>query len=181
MPQVADAVAALDPAHVAAALREGREIGISLDGHDHTLGPSDLQLAMRPLDGYQLEREGSHAVALDLALDDELRREGLAREIVHAVQSARRSAGLAVEDRIALALGGDEELLAAARAYEDYVRGETLARSLSLRGRRQRVERDHRRARAADRARAGLAHSRRPGGSSGFAVPSTAHPRRPMA
>ena len=107
-------------------------IGISLDGHDHTLGPSDLQLAMRPLDGYQLEREGSHAVALDLALDDELRREGLAREIVHAVQSARRSAGLAVEDRIALALGGDEELLAAARAYEDYVRGETLARSLSF-------------------------------------------------
>jgi isoleucyl-tRNA synthetase len=132
MPQVADAVAALDPPHVAAALREGREIGISLDGHDHTLGPSDLQLAMRPLDGYQLEREGSHAVALDLALDDELRREGLAREIVHAVQSARRSAGLAVEDRIALALGGDEELLAAARAYEDYVRGETLARSLSF-------------------------------------------------
>ena len=106
MPQVADAVAALDPPHVAAALREGREIGISLDGHDHTLGPSDLQLAMRPLDGYQLEREGSHAVALDLALDDELRREGLAREIVHAVQSARRSAGLAVEDRIALALTG---------------------------------------------------------------------------
>ena len=132
MPQVADAVAALDPPHVAAALREGREIGISLDGHDHTLGSSDLQLAMRPLDGYQLEREGSHAVALDLALDDELRREGLAREIVHAVQSARRSAGLAVEDRIALALSGDEELLAAARAYEDYVRGETLARSLSF-------------------------------------------------
>ena len=93
MPQVADAVAALDPAHVAAALREGREIGISLDGHDHTLGPSDLQLAMQPLDGYQLEREGSHAVALDLALDDELRREGLAREIVHAVQSARAARG----------------------------------------------------------------------------------------
>ena len=70
-------------------------------------------------------------VALDLALDDELRREGLAREIVHAVQAARKSAGLAVEDRIALALGGDDELLAAARAHEDYVRGETLARTLS--------------------------------------------------
>jgi isoleucyl-tRNA synthetase len=131
MPLVADAVEALDPAHVAAALREGREIGISVDGHDHTLGADDLQLAMRPLDGYQLEREGSHAVALDLTLDDELRREGLAREIVHAVQSARKSAGLAVEDRIALALAGDAELLAAARAHEDYVRGETLARTLS--------------------------------------------------
>jgi isoleucyl-tRNA synthetase len=132
MPQVADAIDALDPVHVASALRAGREIGISVDGHDHTLAAADLQLAMRPLQGYQLEREGSHAVALDLALDEDLRREGLAREIVHAVQAARRNAGLAVEDRIELALDGDDELLDAARAYEEYVRGETLARSLSF-------------------------------------------------
>ena len=92
--------------------------------------PDDLLLAMRPLEGYQLEREGSHAVALELALDDDLRREGLAREIVHAVQNARKAAGLAVEDRIALRLGGDGELLDAARAHEDYVTGETLATSV---------------------------------------------------
>jgi len=66
-------------------------------------------------------------VALELALDDELRREGLAREVVHAVQNARKAAGLAVEDRIALTLGGDAELLDAARAHELYVTGETLA------------------------------------------------------
>ncbi len=83
-------------------------------------------LAMSPLEGYQLEREGSHAVALELELDDELRREGLAREIVHAIQNARKSAGLQVEDRIHLGLGGDEELLAAAREHEDYVKRETL-------------------------------------------------------
>jgi isoleucyl-tRNA synthetase len=134
MPQVAAAVAALDPAHVAAAVREGREVGVSVDGHDHQLGPDDLMLAMSPLDGYQLEREGSHAVALELELDDELRREGLAREIVHAVQSARKDAGLEVEDRIALGLGGDEELLAAARAHEAYVMGETLAVELTYDG-----------------------------------------------
>jgi isoleucyl-tRNA synthetase len=127
MPQVAAAVAALDPAHVGRALREGRTIGISVDGRDHELGPDDLLLAMAPLEGYQLEREGSHAVALDLALDEELRREGLAREIVHAVQSARKAAGLAVEDRIRLVLGGDDELIGAARAHERYVAGEVLA------------------------------------------------------
>ena len=66
---------------------------ISVDGHDHELGADDLLLAMQPLEGYQLEREGSHAVALELELDDELRREGLAREIVHAVQNARKAAG----------------------------------------------------------------------------------------
>jgi isoleucyl-tRNA synthetase len=127
MPQVAAAVAALEPAHVADALRAARRVGISVDGHDHELGADDLMLAMRPLEGYQLEREGSHAVALELELDDDLRREGLAREVVHAVQNARKNAGLAVEDRIELTLGGDEELLAAARAHEAYVAGETLA------------------------------------------------------
>jgi len=127
MPQVADAVAALDPGHVAAALRAGRSVGIFLDGHDHELGSDDLQLAMAPLDGYQLEREGSHAVALELRLDDDLRREGLAREVVHAVQGARRDAGLEISDRIVLTLGGDGELLAAARAHEPYLSGEVLA------------------------------------------------------
>jgi isoleucyl-tRNA synthetase len=127
MPQVAAAVAALDPAHVAGALRDGGRVGISVDGHDHELGVDDVLLAMAPLDGYQLEREGSHAVALELELDDELRREGLAREVVHAVQNARKAAGLAVEDRIELRLGGDGDLLAAARAFEGYVAGETLA------------------------------------------------------
>ena len=127
MPQVAEAVAALDPGHVAAALRAGRPVGVFFDGHDHTLGPDDLLVALAPLDGYQLEREGSHAVALEVALDDDLRREGLAREIVHAVQTARRDAGLEISDRIDLHLDGDEELLAAARAHEGYLSGEVLA------------------------------------------------------
>ena len=89
---------------------------------------------MRPLEGYQLEREGSHAVALELELDDELVREGLAREVVHAVQNARKTAGLEIADRIELTLGGDEELLAAARAYEQYLAGETLAVAVSYDG-----------------------------------------------
>ncbi|HEV2754031.1 MAG TPA: DUF5915 domain-containing protein, partial [Solirubrobacteraceae bacterium] len=131
MPQVAAAVGALDPGGVAAALREGRTVGVTVDGHEHELAAGDLLLALAPLEGYQLEREGSHAVALELALDDDLRREGLAREVVHAVQAARKASGLAVEDRIALTLGGDEGLLDAARAHEAYVTGETLAVELA--------------------------------------------------
>jgi isoleucyl-tRNA synthetase len=91
-------------------------------------------VAMQPLEGYQLEREGSHAVALELALDDELRREGLAREVVHAIQSARKAAGLDVSDRIALTLAGADELLAAAREHEPYVAGETLATAVAYDG-----------------------------------------------
>src|SRR3954463_4939376 len=134
MPQVAAAVAALDPAHVATALRDGGRVAVTIEGGDHELSADDLLLAMRPLEGYQLEREGSHAVALELELDDALRREGLAREIVHAVQSARKAAGLQVEDRIKLMLSGDDELLAAAREHERYVAGETLATEVVLGG-----------------------------------------------
>ncbi len=132
MPRAAEAIAALDPAHVAAAVREGRELGIAIDGRDHTLSSEDLLLSMRAPEGYTVEREGAHAVALDLAIDDELLREGRAREIVHAVQNARKSAGLQVEDRIALVLGGDAALLEAAQAHRDYLVGETLAVELAL-------------------------------------------------
>jgi isoleucyl-tRNA synthetase len=130
MPQVAAAVEALDAAAVADALERGEDVGISVDGKDHTLSADDVNLVMEPLEGYQVEAEAGHAVALELDLDDELRREGLAREVVRAVQEARKQAGLEVSDRIALALGGDEELLAAAREHEAYIAGETLANSV---------------------------------------------------
>jgi isoleucyl-tRNA synthetase len=130
MPQVAAAVAALDPAK----LRAGGRVGVNFDGHEHEIGPEDVTLVLQPLDGYQVERAGTHAVALNTELDDELRSEGLAREVVHAVQAARKNAGLDVEDRIALGLAGDAELLAAARAHEDYLAGETLASTVAFDG-----------------------------------------------
>jgi isoleucyl-tRNA synthetase len=130
MPQVAAAVEALDPSRVAAVLGEGGEIGIAIDGVDHSLGPDDVTLALQPLEGYEVEAEAGHAVALQLELDDELRREGLAREIVHAVQIARKDAGLDITDRIELTLGGDAELIDAARAHQAYLAGEVLATSV---------------------------------------------------
>ena len=130
MPQVAAAIASLDPSR----LRDGDRAGINIDGQEHEIGPDDVLITLQPLEGYQVERSGTHAVALNLELDDELRREGLAREVVHAVQGARKDSGLNVEDRIALTLGGDGELVDAARAHEDYVARETLATSVSYDG-----------------------------------------------
>jgi isoleucyl-tRNA synthetase len=132
MPLVAEAIAALDPAHVAKTLRDGGEVGISVAGREHTLTAEDLLMSMRAPDGYSVEREGAHAVALDLTIDDDLRQEGRAREIVHAVQNARKSAGLQVEDRIELALDGDPALIEAAEAHREYLAGETLAVELNL-------------------------------------------------
>ncbi|HEY6761130.1 MAG TPA: isoleucine--tRNA ligase [Baekduia sp.] len=130
MPLVADAVAALDADRVAVALREGRTVGIAVDGHDHELTADDLLVGLQPLSGFQVEREGGHAVALDLTMDDELRREGWAREVVRAIQNARKDAGLDVSDRIDLTLGGDAELVAVAEEFERLVADEVLATSM---------------------------------------------------
>jgi isoleucyl-tRNA synthetase len=138
MPLAAEAIAALDPARVAAAVRRGLEggpgdgIGIAVGDREHTLTEQDVILTMKAPEGYSVEREGAHAVALDLSIDDGLLREGRSREIVHAVQNARKAAGLDVEDRIELILGGDPALLDAVRAHESYVVGETLAVELTL-------------------------------------------------
>jgi isoleucyl-tRNA synthetase len=131
MPQVAAAVEALDPAHIARVMADGGEIGISVDGDEHALAPDEVSLSLQPLEGYEVEAEAGHAVALQLELDDELRREGLAREIVHAVQNARKEAGLEVTDRIELAISGDAGLLEAAREHEPYIAGEVLATAVA--------------------------------------------------
>jgi isoleucyl-tRNA synthetase len=136
MPQLAAAVEGLDASRVAAELVAGREVGVSVEGHEHALGEGDLELVVEPLAGYEVEATAGRAVGLAVEIDDELRREGLAREIVHAVQNARREANLEVTDRIELRLGGEEELLEAARAHEDYLASETLATSINYDGAR---------------------------------------------
>ncbi len=132
MPQVAAAVGGLDPERAAATLRDGGQVHVSIDGKDHALGADDVGLVLQPLEGYQVERSGTHAVAVNLEVDEKLHREALAREVVHAVQGARKDAGLDVGDRIHLRLGGDVALLEAVRAHEGYVVGETLADTLEL-------------------------------------------------
>ncbi|MDT0202122.1 isoleucine--tRNA ligase [Nocardioides sp. AE5] len=83
----------------------------------------DSATAMLPHGGF---------VVLDTVVSPELAAEGLARDLVRAVQQARRDAGLDVSDRITLTLGGDEQVLAAARTHQDLIAGETLATSVVL-------------------------------------------------
>ncbi|HEV3093603.1 MAG TPA: class I tRNA ligase family protein [Solirubrobacteraceae bacterium] len=143
MPLATEAIAALDPGAVAAAVRGGEAVGISVGDREHTLSADDLLLTMKAPDGYSVEREGAHAVALELAIDDSLLREGRSREIVHAVQNARKTAGLHVEDRIELLIAGDPALIEAAREHERYLSGETLAISVEYDGERNATAMDY--------------------------------------
>jgi len=105
--------------------------GIALHPGEYTLqtvvadaNPADQRaVAMLP---------GSGFVILDIAVTPELAAEGLARDVVRAVQQARRQAGLQVSDRIALTLAGDEAVRTAIDTHGQLICAETLAASLTL-------------------------------------------------
>ena len=93
MPMVAEAIAALDAGRAADTLRAGGHVGINVNGHEHELDPDDVQLVLQPLEGYQVERAGTHAVALNLEITEDLLREGMVREIVRADPGAAQEHG----------------------------------------------------------------------------------------
>jgi isoleucyl-tRNA synthetase len=118
-------------AELAPRLRAGQRVELEVDGLGRVeLGPEEAGVVEEPATGWRVVRVGPTAVALDLEVTPELRREGLARDLVRAVQDLRKAAGLAVADRIELAVKADGEVAVAVDAHRDYLLGETLATSL---------------------------------------------------
>jgi isoleucyl-tRNA synthetase len=81
-------------------------------------------------EGLALAEEGGYAVALDTAITPELANEGLARDLVHRLQTMRKNAGFDIADYIATHYQGDADIARVLRQFEDYVRQETLSREL---------------------------------------------------
>jgi isoleucyl-tRNA synthetase len=131
MPEVARAVAALDGAETVRALDAGEPVAIAVGDRLEPLGPDEVLREVRPSTGYAVAQNGAMAVGLALELTPELRLEGLARELVHAVQNARRAAGLRVEERIRLHLDGSGVLREAIEAHRGHIAAETLAERLT--------------------------------------------------
>jgi isoleucyl-tRNA synthetase len=104
--EVRGALGAVDPAAAAAALEAGEEVTIVLSTGPVALGPDEVEVRVRGQEGFAVSREGSAVVALDLTMDDDLRRRGLVRELVRHVQDLRKDRGLDVSDRIRLWLRG---------------------------------------------------------------------------
>jgi len=132
MPAVAAAVATLAPAETARALDAGEAVEIAIDGSPERLDSEDLLREARPSEGYAVGQDASLAVGLATQITPELRLEALAREIVHAVQGARRTSGLRVEERIALHLDGSGLIREAIDAHRATIAAETLAERLSV-------------------------------------------------
>ncbi|MFT4299875.1 MAG: isoleucine--tRNA ligase [Aeromicrobium sp.] len=124
-PQVAAAITAADAGAVAQSLQAGQTVNVEVDGQSAEIGVDDVIIGERPREGWSVVNDQGETVALDLELDDDLRRAGLAREIVRAVQEARKSSGFEITDRITLRWSGSE---AVAEAFADH--GTEIAREV---------------------------------------------------
>ncbi len=123
-----------DDGALAGRLAAGESVELTLgDGSTVELRPVDVDLARQTLEGWGVGSEGGITVALELDVTTELRREGLARDVVRVVQDARKTAGLDVSDRIALGIGAMGEVAEAMRdeGNRSRVAEETLATVLN--------------------------------------------------
>ncbi len=130
MPGIARALASLDPEETRARVARGDNVRVSVAGEDIDLSPHELDVRVKPREGYAASASARTVVVLDTTLTDELRFEGFARELVSKIQAMRRELDLSYEARIVTHIGGDEYVEEVLRAQGDYIRRETLTREL---------------------------------------------------
>ena len=130
-PAVARAAARLTPEQLRT-LEEGGAAILEVDGEAIEYLSEDVAVEREVTSEWVVQSDGPYVAALDPELTDDLRREGMAREVVHRVQRLRKEAGYDYTTRIVIALDGAEEVLEAVGAHSKFVAGETLARQIDV-------------------------------------------------
>jgi isoleucyl-tRNA synthetase len=125
--EVVAALAAADPAEVAAKVQAGQAVELNCSGETVVLDPGDILVQMSAPTDWAGAVNRDTQVLIDCRITEELKREGLAREVVRHVQQARKDAGLEMEDRIVLHLATESAgLREAIEAHRTYIASETL-------------------------------------------------------
>ena len=130
-PLAAKAIEALNsPALMA--FEKGEPLAISVGNDSHELDPEDVTIVRRASGNMIVNETAGYFAAIDPTVTPELRMEGLAREVVSRVQRLRKDSGLAVSDRIRLAVSGSEELENAIRTHKEWIANEVLALDMTV-------------------------------------------------
>ena len=103
-----------------------------IDGEKIQLDMADFEIAAQDIPGWLVATEGGLTVALDITISEELKAEGIARELINRVQNLRKDSGLEVTDRILLKVETNEAIREAIRANMEYVCNEVLANDISF-------------------------------------------------
>jgi len=126
-PRAAAAVAELSAADL-----QTLEQGSAVRSDQWEFRPEDVTVTREVASEWLVQADGPYVVALDPELSEDLVQEGLAREVVNRVQRLRKEAGYEYTTRIELSVTGAAEVVAATRAFQGFVEGETLARRMLL-------------------------------------------------
>jgi isoleucyl-tRNA synthetase len=110
----------------------GEELIVTVDGESHALLPEDVTIIRRATGDLVVQESAGFFAALDKTVTPELRREGLARELISRVQRMRKESGFAISDRIRLLIGGDRDILDAVKTHQEWIKGEVLATELVI-------------------------------------------------
>jgi isoleucyl-tRNA synthetase len=131
MKDVAAAVDAMTQDEIAELEREGH-VSLFLDGGEAVVESGDVEIFSEDIPGWTVANEGNLTVALDLNISEELKQEGIAREIVKRVQNVRKDSGFEITDRIDVVLADDERIRDAVEHYRHYICTQVLANTLTL-------------------------------------------------
>ncbi len=107
---------------------------LTIDGQDYELEREDFEISSEDIPGWQVAQDGNITVALDITLTDELKAEGMARELVNRIQNLRKNSDYDVTDRILVTFSEDDRIGAAVNQYGDYIKGEVLADDITMNG-----------------------------------------------
>lgn len=113
-------------------IEKDKRYTLVVDGTSYDLDMEDIEIASEDIPGWQIVTDGDVTVALDLTLTDELKAEGIARELVNRIQNIRKASDFEVTDRIIIRVKKDASLADAIAHYGDYICQETLADNLQV-------------------------------------------------
>jgi isoleucyl-tRNA synthetase len=129
-PALRAALAAADPARVAAAVQTGLPVELEVAGQAVQLAPGEILVQTQPVAGLAVASDKQITVGVDAVVTPDLRAEGLAREVVRRVQDLRKQAGFDIADRIYLYVSASPALAQAVQTHRAYVMNETLSLDL---------------------------------------------------
>lgn len=131
MKAVAAAVENFDQESIALLEKQGN-FPLQLDGEELLIEAADVEIINEDIPGWLVANEGNITVALDVTVTEELRREGIARELVNRIQNVRKNSGLEITDKIHVQLSRHPQTDSAVEEFSDYICGQVQAASLKL-------------------------------------------------
>ncbi|MBR6997501.1 MAG: class I tRNA ligase family protein, partial [Prevotella sp.] len=131
MKSVAAAVDALSQEQIAELEAKGT-IAVVAEGQELTVEAADVDIISEDIPGWLVANEGALTVALEVEMTEELRNEGMARELINRIQNIRKESGLEITDRIVVTLAPNQAMEMAVAAFGDYVKTQVLANDIRI-------------------------------------------------